>query len=187
MSIRVMTNQPHTPMVGDPAREPWPVRASDRWLRLLLRLYPADFRDEMGEALLETYRDSCRAAVRGGGVGALAGVWLHALADSTRNGLAERVRPAVGWRRSGNWGRDTERAVRRLMRAPLFTLTMLATLTVGLGAPRGARGGRRAPALLPDHAAGAASRPGRGAAPGGAHACGHGVRAHRRDRHLSAP
>jgi putative ABC transport system permease protein len=134
MSIHVMTKQPHTPMAGDPAREPWPVRASDRWLRLLLRLYPADFRDEMGEALLETYHDRCRAAVHDGGVAALAGVWLHALADSARNGLGERVRPAVGWRRSGNWGRDTERAVRRLARAPLFTLTMLATLTVGLGA-----------------------------------------------------
>jgi putative ABC transport system permease protein len=134
MSLHVMTKPPRTPMVGDPAREPWPVRASDRWLRLLLRLYPADFRDEMGEALLETYHDRCRAAVRDGGVAALAGVWLHALADSARNGLGERVRPAVGWRRSGNWGRDTERAVRRLRRAPLFTLTMLATLTVGLGA-----------------------------------------------------
>ena len=110
------------------------MRASDRWLRLLLRLYPVDFRDEMGEALLETYRDRCRAAVHDGGIAALAGVWLRSLVDSMRNGLGERVRPAVGWRRSGNWGRDTERAVRRLMRAPLFTLSMLATLTVGLGA-----------------------------------------------------
>ncbi|WP_284351446.1 ADOP family duplicated permease [Roseisolibacter agri] len=103
-------------------------------MRLLLRLYPADFRDEMGEAFLETYRDRSRAAVRDGGVAALAGVWLLSLADSTRNGLGERMRPAVGWRRSGNWGRDTERAVRRLVRAPLFTLSMIATLTVGLGA-----------------------------------------------------
>ena len=109
-------------------------RASDRWLRLLLRLYPADFRDEMGDAVVETYRDRCRAAVRDGGVPALAGVWLRALADSARNGLGERVRPGVAWRRGGNWGRDTERAIRRLVRAPLFTLSMLATLTVGLGA-----------------------------------------------------
>jgi hypothetical protein len=134
MSLHAMTKQPHTPAAGRPAKESWPVRASDRWLRLLLRLYPADFRDEVGEALLETYHDRCHAAVRDGGLGALAGVWLHALTDSTRNGLGERMRPAVGWRRSGNWGRETERAARRLARAPLFTLSMLATLAVGLGA-----------------------------------------------------
>ena len=64
----------------------------------------------------------------------LARVWLRALGDSVRNGLGERMRPAVAWRRSGNWGRDTERAMRRLVRAPLFILSMVATLTVGLGA-----------------------------------------------------
>ena len=30
---------------------------SERWFRLLLRLYPPDFRDELGESLVETYRD----------------------------------------------------------------------------------------------------------------------------------
>jgi len=123
-----------TPADGARASERRMVRASDRWLRLLLRLYPADFRDEMGEAILETYHDRCRAAVRDGGVAALAGVWLQALADSVRNGLGERMRPAVRWRRSGNWGRDTERAVRRLVRAPVFAISMIATLTTGLGA-----------------------------------------------------
>jgi putative ABC transport system permease protein len=134
VSLHTLPGQRPTPADGAHAGERRLVQASDRWLRLLLRLYPADFRDEMGEALLETYRDRCRAAVRDGGVAALAGVWLRALADSAGNGLGERLRPAVGWRRSGNWGRDTERAVRRLVRAPLFTLSMLATLTVGLGA-----------------------------------------------------
>ena len=108
--------------------------ATERWLRLTLRLYPADFRDEMGEALVETYRDRSRAALQRGGLLALAGVWLAALGDSLRNGVGERLRPAVGWRRTGNWGRDTERAIRRLVRAPLFTASMVGTLTVGLGA-----------------------------------------------------
>jgi putative ABC transport system permease protein len=103
-------------------------------MRRLLRLYPADFRDEMGDALVETYRDRRHAAARDGGAPALAGVWLRALLDSVVNGFGERLRPAVAWRRGGNWGRDTERALRRLTRAPVFTLTMLATLTVGLGA-----------------------------------------------------
>ena len=124
--------------LGGPARGPGRERrwaaASERWLRLLLRLSPADFRDEMGDALVEAYRDRCRAAVQRGGGAALAGVWLQAAADSLRNGLGERARPAITWRRRGNWGRDAERALRRLVRAPVFALTMAGTLTVGLGA-----------------------------------------------------
>jgi putative ABC transport system permease protein len=107
---------------------------SERWLRILLRLYPADFRDEMGDAVVNTYRERCRTVLRTGGRLALARVWLRALWDSLRNGLGERVRPAASWRRSGNWGRDMEIAMRRLVRAPLFMAAMVGTLTMGLGA-----------------------------------------------------
>jgi putative ABC transport system permease protein len=108
--------------------------ASEQWIRALLHLYPRDFREEMGDSIVETYRDRCRSAVARGGRLALAGVWLGALLDSLRNGFAERLRPSVIWRRSGNWGRDMEIAARRLARAPVFALAMVATLTVGLGA-----------------------------------------------------
>jgi putative ABC transport system permease protein len=114
--------------------EPRLLGASERWFRLLLRLYPVDFREDMGDALVEAYRDRCRSALRAGGVVALAGVWLRALVDSLRNGPGERVHPATAWRRSGNWGRDMELATRRLVRSPLFVLAMVGTLTVGLGA-----------------------------------------------------
>jgi putative ABC transport system permease protein len=107
--------------------------ASERWFRLLLRLYPADFRDEMGKGLVETYRDRSIEAFKSGGTLQLAGVWCAALRDSLRNGLAERVRPAVAWRRSGDWGRDIELVSRRLRQRPLFLLAVLGTLTVGLG------------------------------------------------------
>jgi len=113
--------------------ERW-IRRSERWLGLLLRLYPTDFREEMGMAMVEAYRDRSRRAMHRGGLTALAGVWLQALGDSARNGVAERLRPGIAWRRRGNWGRDAERAVRRLLRAPVFTLAMVGTLTVGLGA-----------------------------------------------------
>ncbi|HUG39397.1 MAG TPA: ADOP family duplicated permease [Longimicrobiales bacterium] len=106
---------------------------AERVLRLLLRLYPEDFRDEMGSEWLETYRDGCRRAGEWGGV-AWARFWVRATADSVRNGIGERLRPAVTWRRRGNWGRDTQRAIRRLVRAPAFTLATVGTLTVGLGA-----------------------------------------------------
>lgn len=108
--------------------------ASRRWLRLLLRLYPADFREEMGGAMLATYMERCRSALREGGARALLRVWARALIDSARNGPAERLRPAVSWRRRGNWGRDMELTVRRLLRAPLFAAAIIGTLTVGLGA-----------------------------------------------------
>jgi len=107
---------------------------SEMWLRILLRLYPADFRDEMGDAIVNTYRERCRNTLRRRGMIALMGVWLRALWDSLRNGIGERVRPAASWRRSGNWGRDMEIAFRRLVRAPMFMLAMVVTLTVGLGA-----------------------------------------------------
>jgi len=109
------------------------LRASERWFRLLLRLFPVDFRDDMGQAFVETYRDRARDAIAGGGVIALGRIWVRAAIDSARNGPGERARPAVGWRRTGNWGRDAEMATRRLLRAPALVIAIVGTLTVGLG------------------------------------------------------
>jgi len=106
--------------------------ASERWYRFLLRLYPPDFRDEMGGALVDAYLERSRQAsknrVR------LAILWCAALRDSLFNGIGERLRPAVAWRRTGDWGRDMERVSRRLLQRPLFLVSVLGTLTVGLGA-----------------------------------------------------
>ena len=109
------------------------LRASERWFRLLLRLYPADFRDELGEAVVETYGERSREAIQDGGVLRLAGIWWTALCDSLRNGLGERLRPAADWRRPGDWGRDMELVGRRLLHKPLFLAAVLGTLTIGLG------------------------------------------------------
>ena len=78
---------------------------SERWFQLLLRLYPPDFQDEMGNAVVEAYMDRSRDALKTGGKLRLAGIWLGALYDSLRNGPAERVSPAASWRRPGDWGR----------------------------------------------------------------------------------
>jgi putative ABC transport system permease protein len=109
------------------------VNASERWFRWLQRLYPPDFRDDMGEAVVETYRDRARDALRRGGILRLVVVWIRALGDSLRNGAGERVRPAVSWRRHGSWGRDLELVSRRLVRSHIFALTTIGTLTIGLG------------------------------------------------------
>jgi putative ABC transport system permease protein len=107
---------------------------SERWFRLLLRLYPVDFRDEMGPPLVEAYTDRAREVLERGSAIRLAGLWTRALVDSLRSGPGERLRPAASWRRAGNWGRDIELASRRLVRAPALTAAMLGTLIVGLGA-----------------------------------------------------
>ena len=108
-------------------------RLSEYWFRLLVKLYPADFRDEMGNPVAEAYLDRAREArTRRGRIG-VAGVWLRALWDAVRNGLGERLRPAVAWRRAGDWARDAEYAFRRLRRAPGTVTAMIATLTIGLG------------------------------------------------------
>jgi putative ABC transport system permease protein len=105
---------------------------SERWFTLLQRLYPRDFREEMGGPVVEAYMDRARDAKKTGAL-RLAMLWGVALADSIRNGLAERLRPATSWRRGGNWGRDVELVSRRLLRAPVFAATTIATLTIGLG------------------------------------------------------
>jgi putative ABC transport system permease protein len=109
------------------------INLSERWFRLLLRLYPPDFRDDMGEGLVEAYRDRARDTLERRGAIALARLWVRALIDSLRNGPGERTRPAVSWRRNGNWGRDAELATRRLLRAPAFVVAIVGTLAVGLG------------------------------------------------------
>src|SRR5262249_55875865 len=106
---------------------------SERWFRLLHRLYPPDFRDEMGNAVVEAYLDRARDALKNGGNIRLVALWHRALVDSLGNGDAERVRPAASWRRAGAWGRDIELARRRLLRPPIFAATTIGTLTIGLG------------------------------------------------------
>ena len=61
-------------MIGDRL-----VNVSERWFRLLQRLYPPDFRDDMGDAVVETYRDRARDALRRGGILRLAMLWVRAL------------------------------------------------------------------------------------------------------------
>src|SRR5262245_33744794 len=109
------------------------LKLSERWFRFLLGLYPPDFRDEMGNAVVEAYMDRARDALKDGGTMPLVALWVRALVDSLRNGAAERVRPAAAWRRAGDWGRDVELVRRRLVRSPIFAATTIGTLTIGLG------------------------------------------------------
>ena len=69
------------------------MRLSKRWFTLLRRLYPADFRDEMGTAVVEAYMDRARDAMKRGGPARLVALWIRALVDSCRNGIADHTSP----------------------------------------------------------------------------------------------
>lgn len=61
-----------------------------RLYRLLLRAYPADFRQEYGAVMAQLFRDGLRDAGQQGAVAA--GVfWLHALFDLIGNAIGERM------------------------------------------------------------------------------------------------
>ena len=110
------------------------VSLSVRWFRLLLWLYPADFRDAMGDAIVAAYHERAIEARRRRGLGGVVKVSARAFFDAIVNGPAEHLRPATLWRRAGNWSRDVQLARRRLARQPLFVGATVATLTIGLGA-----------------------------------------------------
>lgn len=64
--------------------------------RLLLAAYPASFRDEYGEAMVQLFRDTARDAYRRRGLLGLSAMWLRTLADLASSVIRQhRDRPAV--------------------------------------------------------------------------------------------
>jgi hypothetical protein len=78
------------------------MRLSQRWFRLLLWLYPSDFRSELGIGIVEAYLERSRVTLSRSGAIGLGPLWLRALTDALWNGLGERLRPAASWRRAGD-------------------------------------------------------------------------------------
>jgi len=118
--------------------------------RFALLAYPRSFRRDFGDAMLDMFgAQRERASARGGF--ALAAFWRFALVDLFRNSLAERTRH---WRRHPlsarpnlppesprdpketmyNVIREVRHAVRRLIKAPVFSLTAIAIVALGIGA-----------------------------------------------------
>jgi hypothetical protein len=74
-----------------------------RFYRLLLLVFPAEFRRRFGDDMAEAFADQWRAA-RAGGAAARAFVVAKAVADTVVHGLAERQADRTNRRRhAGMW------------------------------------------------------------------------------------
>src|SRR5690606_19413552 len=116
---------------------PW---LSARVFRLLLLLYPRPFREAYGEATLGFFVARLKRAREVGGRAGVQRVWLHTSVDMLKAAAAERR----GWiARDGDRTKgddlvsslmqDVRYAARRLRLTPLFTVSAIAILGVGIG------------------------------------------------------
>ena len=93
--------------------------------RILLRLYPASFRQEYEGAMHRQFRDEQRDAH---GWKENLGLWLHALSDVALSAPQELVREL---------GQDLRFAVRVYKRRPLSAAIAIGTLALAIGASTG--------------------------------------------------
>ncbi|MEW5916098.1 MAG: ABC transporter permease [Gemmatimonadota bacterium] len=134
-----------------------PRGVQERIYRALLHLYPRDFREEFGDAMVEFFRDRLAHARISYSFAAPLIVWPRALLDFLRNALPARADSAIRSLRSSRRARragrtailrssrrkdwmlttillDARYAIRSLTSTKAFSAIVLATLTLGIGA-----------------------------------------------------
>jgi putative ABC transport system permease protein len=110
-----------------------PRGSGDRVYRLLLRLYPAEFREQYGRAMMDFHRDRVAMARRRGD--SMAALWLRTSADMLASALAERLRALVpGAIAREQIAQDAAYAARGLGRRPAFAAIVISTIALGVGA-----------------------------------------------------
>lgn len=101
------------------------VSLSDRIYRILLFVYPSDFRAEYGHQMSQVFRDRCRDRVRSSGWTGLALLWAATLADLSESAVREHL---------ALLSQDLRYGARMLTRRPGFAAVAIFTLVAGIGA-----------------------------------------------------
>jgi putative ABC transport system permease protein len=116
-----------------------PRRRLGEWLyALALRLYPRDFRERYARAMTDFQRERVRDARASGQTPLI--IWLRALGDVVLSALAERLAEPAPKPRSTEEHKmraipaDVGYALRGLVRRPMFTVVVVATIALGVGA-----------------------------------------------------
>lgn len=127
-------------------------KSAGRAYRILLRAFPREFRERNGQEMELTFLAHLRRQRREQGWPGALDAWLRAAGDALVGGAARRLRTAVMGRCSVEGGDGTSEesrgvwemfasirgdirfALRALVRRPLFAVTIVLSLAVGIGA-----------------------------------------------------